>query len=89
MKMQVSQMYNILCNEYRQCKVWFYSVTPYINVLSVCVLICVETLQFYFFLMRCFDSLVYFVEYSICQHYLITENNMLENKIKEPAPDIL
>ncbi|VDI37454.1 Hypothetical predicted protein [Mytilus galloprovincialis] len=31
--------------------------------------------------MRCFKRLVYCVEYSVCPHYFIPENNLFENKI--------
>ncbi|XP_071126632.1 uncharacterized protein [Mytilus edulis] len=39
--------------------------------------------------MRCFIRLVYSVEYSVCLHYFIPENNMFENKIEGRAREIL
>ncbi|XP_071147878.1 uncharacterized protein [Mytilus edulis] len=39
--------------------------------------------------MRCFNRLVYCVEYSVCLHYFIPENNMFENKIEGRARDVL
>ncbi|XP_071147321.1 uncharacterized protein [Mytilus edulis] len=39
--------------------------------------------------MRCFSRLVYCVEYSVCLHYFIPDNNMFENKIEGRARDIL
>ncbi|XP_071126808.1 uncharacterized protein [Mytilus edulis] len=32
--------------------------------------------------MRCFNRLIYCVEYSVCLHYFIPENNLFENKIE-------
>ncbi|XP_076086785.1 cyclic GMP-AMP synthase-like receptor 2 [Mytilus galloprovincialis] len=37
--------------------------------------------------MRCFSRLVYCVEYSVCLHYFIPENNMFENKTEGHARD--
>ncbi|XP_052077129.1 uncharacterized protein LOC127715146 [Mytilus californianus] len=31
--------------------------------------------------MACFSRLIYYVEYSVCPHYFIPENNLFENKI--------
>ncbi|XP_071145514.1 uncharacterized protein [Mytilus edulis] len=39
--------------------------------------------------MRCFNRLIYCVEYSVCLHYFIPENNMFENKIEGRARDVL
>ncbi|XP_071147303.1 uncharacterized protein [Mytilus edulis] len=39
--------------------------------------------------MRCFNRLVYCVEYSVCLHYFIPENNMFEKKIEGRARDVL
>ncbi|XP_052078277.1 uncharacterized protein LOC127716191 [Mytilus californianus] len=39
--------------------------------------------------MRCFSRLIYNVEYSVCLHYFIQENNMFENKIEGRAREIL
>ncbi|VDH91186.1 Hypothetical predicted protein [Mytilus galloprovincialis] len=39
--------------------------------------------------MRCFSRLIYSVEYSVCLHYFIPENNMFENKIEGRAREIL
>ncbi|XP_071147368.1 uncharacterized protein [Mytilus edulis] len=39
--------------------------------------------------MRCFGRLVYCVEYSVCLHYFIPENNLFENKIEGRARDVL
>ncbi|XP_076086500.1 uncharacterized protein LOC143057146 [Mytilus galloprovincialis] len=39
--------------------------------------------------MRCFNRLVYCVEYSVCLHYFIPENNMFENKIEGRIRDVL
>ncbi|VDI56114.1 Hypothetical predicted protein [Mytilus galloprovincialis] len=39
--------------------------------------------------MRCFNRLVYCVEYSVCLHYFIPDNNMFENKIEGHARDVL
>ncbi|XP_071145508.1 uncharacterized protein [Mytilus edulis] len=39
--------------------------------------------------MRCFSRLVYFVEYSVCLHYFIPDNNMFENKIEGRDRDVL
>lgn len=39
--------------------------------------------------MRCFWRLVYCVEYSVCPHYFISENNLFENKIKGRDRQIL
>ncbi|XP_071127411.1 uncharacterized protein [Mytilus edulis] len=32
--------------------------------------------------MRCFHRLIYCIEYSVCPHYFIPENNLFENKIE-------
>ncbi|VDI36231.1 Hypothetical predicted protein [Mytilus galloprovincialis] len=39
--------------------------------------------------MRCFSRLIYSVDYSVCLHYFIPENNMFENKIEGRAREIL
>ncbi|XP_063414863.1 uncharacterized protein LOC134696841 [Mytilus trossulus] len=39
--------------------------------------------------MRCLRRLIYSVDYSICLHYFIPENNMFENKIEGHARKIL
>ncbi|XP_052078044.1 nucleotidyltransferase MB21D2-like [Mytilus californianus] len=39
--------------------------------------------------MRCFRRLIYSVDYSVCLHYFIPENNMFENKIEGRAREIL
>ncbi|XP_071147375.1 uncharacterized protein [Mytilus edulis] len=39
--------------------------------------------------MRCFSRLVYCVEYSVCLHYFIPDNNMFENKIEGRARGVL
>ncbi|VDI06310.1 Hypothetical predicted protein [Mytilus galloprovincialis] len=39
--------------------------------------------------MRCFRRLIYCVEYSVCLHYFIPENNMFENKIEGRGREIL
>lgn len=39
--------------------------------------------------MRCFSRLIYCVEYSVCPHYFIPENNLFRNKIKGQARLIL
>ncbi|XP_052076102.1 uncharacterized protein LOC127714141 [Mytilus californianus] len=39
--------------------------------------------------MQCFSRLIYCVEYSVCLHYFIPENNMFENKIEGLARKIL
>ncbi|XP_071126621.1 uncharacterized protein [Mytilus edulis] len=39
--------------------------------------------------MRCFSRLIYSVEYSVCLHYFIPENNMFENKIEGRVREIL
>ncbi|XP_071124028.1 uncharacterized protein [Mytilus edulis] len=39
--------------------------------------------------MRCFSRLIYSVDYSVCLHYFIPENNMFENKIEGSAREIL
>ncbi|XP_052076791.1 uncharacterized protein LOC127714797 [Mytilus californianus] len=39
--------------------------------------------------MRCFRRLIYYVEYSVCPHYIIPENNLFENKIKDHAQEML
>ncbi|XP_076071843.1 uncharacterized protein LOC143043413 [Mytilus galloprovincialis] len=40
-------------------------------------------------LMRCLKRLIYSVDYSICLHYFIPENNLFENKIEGRARRIL
>lgn len=35
--------------------------------------------------MRCFNRLIYYVEYSICPHFFVPDNSLFENKIKAPA----
>ncbi|XP_076071840.1 uncharacterized protein LOC143043408 [Mytilus galloprovincialis] len=39
--------------------------------------------------MRCFSRLIYSVDYSVCLHYFIPENNLFENKIEGRAREIL
>ncbi|XP_052078278.1 uncharacterized protein LOC127716192 [Mytilus californianus] len=39
--------------------------------------------------MRCFSRLIYNVDYSVCLHYFIPENNMFENKIEGRTREIL
>ena len=39
--------------------------------------------------MRCFRRLIYCVEYVVCPHYFIPDNNLFENKIKGNAQKIL
>lgn len=39
--------------------------------------------------MKCFRRLIYCVEYSVCPHYFIPENNLFENKIKGQVREIL
>lgn len=39
--------------------------------------------------MRCFKRLIYCVEYSVCPHYFIPENNLFANKIEIPAHQVL
>ncbi|XP_052077026.1 uncharacterized protein LOC127715048 isoform X2 [Mytilus californianus] len=39
--------------------------------------------------MRCFRRLIYCVEYSLCPHYFIPENNLFENKIQGQAQKTL
>ncbi|VDI30051.1 Hypothetical predicted protein [Mytilus galloprovincialis] len=39
--------------------------------------------------MRCLNRLIYSVEYSVCLHYFIPENNMFENKIEGRPRKIL
>ncbi|XP_052076787.1 uncharacterized protein LOC127714792 [Mytilus californianus] len=39
--------------------------------------------------MRCFRRLIYYIEYSMCPHYFIPENNLFENKIKGQSQQIL
>ncbi|XP_052076604.1 uncharacterized protein LOC127714574 [Mytilus californianus] len=39
--------------------------------------------------MRCFRRLIYCVEYKVCPHYFIPENNLFENKIQGQAQETL
>ncbi|VDI74193.1 Hypothetical predicted protein [Mytilus galloprovincialis] len=39
--------------------------------------------------MRCFSRLIYCVQYQVCPHYFIPENNLFENKIEGLARDNL
>ncbi|XP_052075908.1 cyclic GMP-AMP synthase-like [Mytilus californianus] len=39
--------------------------------------------------MRCLRRLIYFVEYSMCPHYFIPENNLFENKMNGQSREIL
>lgn len=39
--------------------------------------------------MRCFRRLIYCVEYSVCPHYFIPENNLFEDKMKGKARETL
>ncbi|XP_071128161.1 uncharacterized protein [Mytilus edulis] len=39
--------------------------------------------------MRCFSRLVYCVEYSVCLHYFIPQNNLFENKMEGCARKVL
>lgn len=39
--------------------------------------------------MRCFKRLIYCVEYSVCPHYFIPDNNLFEQKMKGNAKEIL
>ncbi|VDI04479.1 Hypothetical predicted protein [Mytilus galloprovincialis] len=39
--------------------------------------------------MRCFRRLIYCVEYKVCAHYFIPENNLFENKIQGQAHETL
>ncbi|XP_052077036.1 uncharacterized protein LOC127715063 isoform X1 [Mytilus californianus] len=39
--------------------------------------------------MQCFSRLIYCVEFSVCLHYFIPENNMFENKIEGRARKVL
>ncbi|XP_063413733.1 uncharacterized protein LOC134696075 isoform X2 [Mytilus trossulus] len=39
--------------------------------------------------MRCFRRLIYCVEYAVCPHYFIPENNLFENKIHGHAQETL
>ncbi|XP_052077029.1 uncharacterized protein LOC127715050 isoform X1 [Mytilus californianus] len=39
--------------------------------------------------MRCFRRLIYCVEYKVCPHYFMPENNLFENKIRGQAQETL